>query len=308
MKKRRGLAGVITLLLLGMIMGCQENLQEEPDAAMQKSGKVIIRITDAPFPSELVSEANVTIDWVKLGMADTEDEVEGDAEEQEGFHLIELNEALTFNLLELSNGVTAVLAEAEIPAGEYNEVRLHITNAGIILEDGSEYDLKIPSGHSSGLKVKVSPNISISGGGVAEILLDFDVSRSFVAKGNYNSKTGKNNIKGFNFKPVVRAVNQSTTGQISGLINDDSETLLENALVALISEGDTISTALTDTDGFYALIGVPAGSYTVAGSKDGYTGQIVEDVLVVAGNITEQHFMLVKEETTTEETTEETGE
>lgn len=294
--------GIISLLLLTMLIGCQENLQDVQQTNNKKSGKVIIQITDAPLPLELVKEANVTVDWVKLGSDWKAEEDAGDEaeDEKEGFHLIEMEEAMTFNLLELSNGVTALLAETEMPAGEYNEIRLHIISAEIVFKDGSVYDLKVPGGGSRGLKVKINPSIIVTGGAVAEILLDFDVSRSFIVKGNLGKGNGKGKgkkvVNGFIFKPVVRAVNKTSTGQISGLVNDTSNVALENAMMALISENDTITTALTDEEGFYALIGVPEGAYSVACSKEGYVEEVAGDVEVISGNITEQNFELVMEE------------
>lgn len=304
------LPGILILLFTGFIFGCSENLTNEDENGNPiKSGKgtVVLKLTDAPFPADLVAEANVTIDWVRLLESETDEmeEEEGDEYETSSV-LLELEEELTFNLLELSNGVTAVLTEDdEIPTGIYKEIRLHIVDAGIVLKDGTEFDLKVPSGSSSGLKIKVEPFLEVEEGAYSEVLLDFDVSRSFVMRGNMNQGIGK--VKGFIFKPVVRAVAQveSNAGEISGFVTDSDENDIENALLTLIAgEDDTITSAQTDKDGYYAMIGVLAGDYTLHCEKDEFVSQS-EPVLVEAGDITTQDFILVPEEEEEEEEGEE---
>lgn len=300
--KMKNLIYGLGILLAGLMVGCNnnpDNLDQDPSGP----GKVILKITDAPFPAELVAEANVTIDWVQLGKIEpTEDGEKTDDQ----FYTIELVEETTFNLLELSNGISEVLGEAEVPAGEYDEIRMHVTSASIVLTDGTEYDMKVPGGSSSGLKVKVIPAILVDNGTPSEILLDFDVSRSFVAKGNYNAKKGINNIKGFNFKPVVRAVNTAVSGKIYGLVTELEGEVIKNAFVYLLSDEDTITSAKTDKNGYYAITGIPEGSYSLTCVKEDYEDKSVGDVEIVAGSESEFNFELVKVEET-EENTEETN-
>jgi hypothetical protein len=298
MKMKNGLFGLLGILFLGLIIGCNKSSPDGMENELKDSGKVIFRITDAPFPSELVAEANITVDWVNLyAKSENEEELEDDEEntEDSDIYTIALAEDSTFNLIDLSNGLTAFLGEAEVPAGEYSEIRMHILDAEIVLLDGAVYDLKVPSGSSSGLKIKINPSLFVEEGEVLEVLLDFDVSRSFVAKGSYNSKTGKNNIIGFNFKPVIRAVPYINSGQIAGVVADTSGVVLENALIALIFESDTVTTALTTDEGYYAIVGIPEGNYSVNCSIDGFASQLADDVVVVAGAVTEQNFVLVPE-------------
>lgn len=293
------------VLFLGLMVGCNEDSPGDMNNDLKNSGKVIFKITDAPFPSDLVAEANITVDQVFLlqnELAETEEENEGVEEDNlPGFFTIDLAEDSTFNLLELSNGITAFMGEVEVPAGEYREIRMHILDAEIILTDGTVYDLKVPGGSASGLKIKISPSVFVVEGEATEILLDFDVSRSFVAKGNFNQKTGKNNLKGFNFKPVIRAVPQVAAGQLSGAVSDTSGEVLENALIALISGTDTVTTAITTAEGYYAIIGIPDGTYSLACSKENYESQVLDNLDVAAGDVIEQDFILVPE---SEETTE----
>lgn len=302
--------GLITLLFIGFLMGCQDLSETENNLDLENKGKgtVVIKMTDAPFPSSLVAEANVTIDWIKL-YRNTADEMEeeGDGENEEEMEndlsvvLVEFDEPLTFNLLELSNGVTATLAEVDVSAGTYHEIRMHVIDAGIILNDGTEFDLKVPGGSASGLKIKINPPLEIDGGSFAEVLLDFDVSRSFVMRGNINH-LGKGKINGFIFKPVIRAVAhvQTTTGEISGTVTDFTDTPVEDALLTLIADGDTVTSSITSEEGNFVMIGIPAGDYSLVCAKEGYVSQD-SSLSVAAGQTTEQNFVLVPEDEEEEE-------
>lgn len=224
------------------------------EANSQNDGKTTVRflLTDAPFPFEWVEEANVTIDRVEIRRA-------GDGEDDGSpFTGFDLEEETTFNLLDLQNGVTAELGDMELEAGSYDEIRLHVVNANIKLTDGTLMDLKIPSGSSSGLKIKIEGDLNVTFGGFATVLIDFDVSRSFVMQGNANTPAG---IKGFIFKPVIRASVTDNTGWIEGQVMADGEALVDS-LVNIIHGDDTL-TAKTGEDGFYKVMGLPAGTYNV---------------------------------------------
>jgi hypothetical protein len=290
--KSRFLGIVLLFTAVGLIAGCSQT--EDSDFETEPgNGYVVIKLTDAPFPADLVAEANVTIDWIQMLKYDGDDYGEGQEmhDSDSIVHVMfELDEAVTFNLLELNNGITTILGEKEVPAGNYDEIRLHVVDAGIVLKDSTKYDLKVPSGNSSGLKIKMDPYLNLEDGEYAEVLLDFDVSRSFVVRGNIN----KGKVNGFIFKPVVRAVAnvQTDAGEVNGIVSDTTGTLLDDALLTLISGEDTIVSAITDTSGFYAMIGIAPGDYTLFCDKDSF--EIAEkDISVEAGMVTVQDFDLV---------------
>jgi hypothetical protein len=320
---KRKFFGLLIVFLLGFVIGCNEYDENGLDADLQKSGTVVFRITDAPFPSDSVAEANITIDWIKLLKDDGESEEEidnGENGEENGENgendngndeengengdennpssvLIELKEEITINLLDLSNGKTSVLTEADVPEGIYREIRLHVVEAGIMLNDGTTFDLKVPSGDASGLKIKINPPLDVEKETVSEVLLDFDVSRSFVLRGNM--KHGYDKVVGFIFKPVVRAVATLESSEISGVVSAP-DTLIENAFLVLLSGNDTVTTALTDDKGYYKMIGILSGDYSLACEAGGYQKQVIDMELGI-GESKEQNFELVEE---SEESTE----
>jgi hypothetical protein len=297
---KRILFGLPAVFLLGLIIGCNKYDESVIDGDLQRSGSVIIKITDAPFPANMVAEANITIDWIKLLKVDEEESEEDDegnsngngeenGEEKDSLSvMIELEEEITINLLELSNGKTSILAEADVPEGIYREIRLHVIDAGIMLNDSTTFDLKVPSGDASGLKIKINPALNVEMEMVSEVLLDFDVSRSFVLRGNM--KHGYDKVVGFIFKPVVRAVALMESSDIFGVVSA-TDTLIENASLALLSGNDTVATALTDDKGYYSMIGILSGEYSLACEAGGYQKQVI-DLEIGVGESKEQNFEL----------------
>ena len=156
------------------------------------------------------------------------------------------------------------------------------------VKDHDTYLVKVPSGAQTGIKIFIEPGLKVAGGLTTEVLLDFNVDKSFVLKGNINTPAG---IKGFNFKPVIRAVNNTTAGVLEGVVNYADTVLLPDASV-WIEQDTVITTAYTDGGGFYAIPGIPAGLYKVSATKEGFDTISFEDVKIVEGNLTVQNFTL----------------
>jgi len=145
--------------------------------------------------------------------------------------------------------------------------------------------VKVPSGSQTGIKVHVSPFIEVSDRLTAELLLDIDLSRSFVLRGNMRTNNG------FIFKPVVRAANISTAGRLQGMVTDTSGVKVKEAEV-WIAQDTVVATTFADTTGYYAIIGIPAGTYSVSATKDGYDTVSFDGVVIKAGNRTVTNFEL----------------
>ena len=283
---------ILIAYLVGSMFASCERIQDENENA-PKSGMVSVKITDAPFPAEFVKEANVTINRVELksaGNDENDDKKSAELLADSDTTIVISEEVQIYNLLDLSNGITALLAEKEIPEGEYNEIRLFITEASVVLDDNSVFDLKVSSGNSSGLKIKIRPSLFVYPNADNEILLDFDVSRSFKVKGNAKNKHG---IKGFLFKPVVRAVNNSQTGTVFGTVTNPENGIISNALITLFSGTDTITTAQSSSKGNYAIIGIPEGNYTIECEHADYQKSALKEIEIVTKEKLKQDFVLL---------------
>lgn len=294
----------IPLLFLSLslaLLGCSSDNNKGSEF-----GRLSIQLTDAPFPHDLVAEANVTIFKIEA-----RSKGEG-TDENDAPYLLLMEEEMEVNLLDLTNGISTTLVDAEVPAGSYDLFRVYVKGVNIVLTDGTVYDLKVPSGAESGIKVFVEPNIIVDGGLTADLLLDFDVSKSFVAKGNRKDAGG---ITGFNFNPVIKASNLSTAGTLTGIIytlNGEEETPLEGAQICVFpegtdfsevidcSEGTSITSTFSDETGMYTILGLEAGTYDVVVDLEVQTETelvvyktiIAEGISVVAANKTTKDFVL----------------
>ncbi|HOU01581.1 MAG TPA: DUF4382 domain-containing protein [Bacteroidales bacterium] len=267
---------VLAAILIILIPGCNKSSEN------YGTGRMTIKITDAPFPIEKIESAWVTITKVEMRKA-------GDGI-PDGNPFITITEDTTvFDLIDLRNGVTADLADdIEIPAGKYNLVRLYVNEAGLVTKDGVSHKVKVPSGGQTGIKIFIRPEITVEGGLTSELLIDFDLSRSFILRGNPDKPAG---INGFIFKPVIRAVNNTTTGRIEGVVTDTVNAPINEAEIWL--EQDTIvSTTFSDASGHYAFLGVPAGTYSLSAVKENYDTLTYSGIKVTEGNRTIRDFIL----------------
>ncbi len=283
------LIGLIGIAIIFMV-SCQKNERND-----DKFGTLRISLTDDPFPIEFIKEANVKISKIEIRAMDNHDGYE--FEDDNGYPFMTLlEETREFNLLDLQNGVVAELLELEVPVGSYDLLRLYVTEASIVVDnEGTDdtYILKVPSGQQTGIKIFIKPPVYVEGGLTTDLLLDLSVEKSFILKGNTNTPAG---IKGFNFKPVIRAVNNSTAGTVQGVVSEkETEELIENASLGLIAEEDTISTAFSDENGFYAMTGIPEGSYLIYAFKENYDTVHV-DIEIKAANLSVQDIILTPKE------------
>jgi len=286
MKKAKLLIGILTVLGILLSTGCQDK-----DIDHNQQGRLVVKLTDAPFPIDTIESATVSIVKVEIRKVGG-----GDQQEYPFVDLPMLEETMELNLLDLRNGVTASLIDMEIEPGSYDLIRLYVDEASLSIKEGETYTLKVPSGSQTGIKLFMDPALNVAGGLTTEVLLDFNVEKSFVLKGNMGTPAG---IKGFNFKPVIRAVNNTTTGTVAGVV-DYADTLQKNVSV-WIAQDTIITSAFTDTTGYYAMPGIPAGFYSVSAAKEGFDTITVEGVQIVEGNLTTQNFSLTLVEEPVEE-------
>lgn len=82
-----------------------------------------------------------------------------------------------------------------------------------------------------------------------------------------------------------------TTGKISGVIKS-AETGEPLVGVNIVLEGTTLGTS-SDADGYYFILNIPPGEYTVAAYFLGYAAKIQQEVKVSADQTTTLHFSMV---------------
>lgn len=175
-----------------------------------------------------------------------------------------------FDILKFRLGKDTLLASQDIPSGKLQEIRLVLNETGNTVKvDGIVYDLKTPSGQSSGVKIKVQDDLT---SGIAYTLkLDFDVAKSIVTTGN-----GK-----YILKPVIRAIPNSVSGALTGIIMP----VTSNAKIMAITGLDTVG-AVADATGKFFFSGMPAGTYKVnVIPQSPFMSKSVESVIIVNGSV-----------------------
>lgn len=206
------------------------------DSKDEPGAKVKFMLTDAPTFSDYKA---VTVD-VRQVLYST------DGEGWRDLPIIPTN----CNLLDLTNGKDTLLANIVLNEGErIQQVRLILgTDNSVTLADGRVLPLTTPSGQASGLKINVHQNITSSSS--YAVVIDFDASRSIVAKGNGE----------LSLKPTIRAYVQANTSAIYGTIMPSKIPFK----VYTVTGTDTVAT-LSDTSrsSYFMLHGLATGHYDV---------------------------------------------
>jgi Domain of unknown function (DUF4382) len=246
---------MLALACSAAFVGCADD-----STSGNQVGTLTVRLADAP--GEEIESAVIWTSGVSVVGAD-------------GIQVISTDTA-TYDLLALQGGVTAALGSAEIPVGTYNQLRLMVDSAQVTLKSPITFtsgsptaSLKVPSGSESGLKVNLDSVEVIPGETV--LLVDFDVSRSFVFQGPPGGP------KSASFKPVIHATVMNVAGSIAGTV----QPIAARAGLFAIQGTDTIATAAADTlTGAYVLRYLAPGTYSVLARATGYQDGIVNGVLV----------------------------
>jgi uncharacterized protein DUF4382 len=196
--------------------------------------------------------------------------VPADTDSVSGWDVIRSSSA-TVDLVTLRNGGTLQLAVANVPAGTYSMMRLKLGAGSTVVVGGTTYPLVVPSGEQSGLKIQ-GP-FTVPAGGTLDLTIDVDASRSII-------QTGAGT---YILHPVLRVVNSSTTGAISGRVLPDTV----STTVYAIQAADTVTSTFTNNDGRFTLGALPAGTYNVAFHPEtAYRDTTLTGVAVTTGHVT----------------------
>jgi hypothetical protein len=260
---------IATCTALGLILGgaaaCSDDDDDDNTTEPDGDGRLIIRMTDAPFPYALVESAVISIDSLAVRL-DT------DADPERWITVSRNNRDI--DLLTLQNGESEVLVDTELEVGDIEGIRLHVDEATVTLTDQRDFDLDIPSSDEDGIDVPVT-GISLREDQTTELLLDFDVSNSFLP--TPAAPLEVDDIVAFGFDPEIRIDDLSESGSISGTAystngtpsQSDDEPLTGAAVTIFESSLEVAGTA-TSADGSFHILGVPPGEYQIIVTAIGY--------------------------------------
>jgi hypothetical protein len=275
MKRSKLFGSIVCLLIVGAFWGCGNSGGGSGTGGSGAGmGTLSLSLTDSSGDYQAVY---VTIYEVQVHMGGDEDD--------NGNWQVVAAPRKTYNLCELVNGVREELGLADLPAGHYTQMRLiiwdeaddglnifsqHHPYANYVIDSNDDYyQLKVPSGYQTGLKIV--NGFEINTDQTTELLLDFDASKSVVQAGNSGN---------WLLKPTIKVLNETQDNWIiSGIVEDGSDNPIENALVSIqiydptkdTKDEVTIRTSTrTDSSGEYKIF-VEPGDYNIVAYKSGTT-------------------------------------
>jgi hypothetical protein len=228
-----------------------------------------VLLTDAPFPFDQVSRVDVYI--VSVDASETADTTDPG---REWTNIVSPRQR--FNLLDLQRGATALVGEGDLPAGQYEAVRLVIDtdSSSISYRTGGSARIQWPVAGELALHALVEEPVDVPESG-GEIVIDFDVGRSFwVNEWRTDSLGPSGGGPDFFFISWIRAVNEAATGGIVGRLlgdvdGDGTPEPVEDATVSVL-RGDvlagpltwwTVATGATDGNGDFKIDFLLPGTY-----------------------------------------------
>ena len=231
-------------------------------------GKLTVQLTDKPFPFAEVEAVDVHVVRVDARTENVDADDAEDADDMGGWITLASPNA-TIDLIQLNGGRVSTLGTATLPSGTYRGFRLVIdpSLSSITLKDASSPDIIWPSAARTGIKVNLATPVVVDNDS-SVFIIDFDIGRSFVMRGNDISQNG------LLFKPVVQAVVTEITGSVTGTVRGDSETgpVVAGATVELLKAGtalddandeNIVASTFTDQAGVFTFGFVIPGTYVL---------------------------------------------
>jgi len=255
--KRLLAALLVSAAVLPLLSGCSADRQTGAGL-----GHVTVHLTDAPGDFDQV---NLVVDEVSIHRAGPDDA---------GWETLKHDSTTTYDLLQLRNGVFAMLAVGDVPAGHYTQVRLHLAEGSNVVVNGVAHPLKVPSGMQSGYKLV--GEFDVPAGGQVELTLDFDAARSV-------HRTGAGQ---YMLKPTCRVIVNPvvTTGSIIGHLLPEGVA----ATIEAVADTGTVQTTSPGADGRFTLAQLLAGTYAVKiHPATTFRDTTLSGIVVAAGHTTD---------------------
>ncbi len=249
---------IVPLFAILVLVSCEKDDTTIPAG----EGKVTVTLTDAPFPFEFVTQANIGVAKVEVKTAN-------------GEFVTLFDGSTSYNMVNLTNGATAEVKTTNIKAGTYVEARVTLNDASVELSNGTKFNLN--SAATGTTTITIEPELVVEEGSASEVLFDLDVDNSFkfgpIGGGYFSDWISTiSSITNCDFDADFRVCDLDRTGKITGKVTVGGNTE-ENAQVYVSVDGHKIYTH-TKTDGTFTFIGIAPGTYTVyVNTEDGKTAQ-----------------------------------
>jgi len=257
--KKHLLSFIAVLAIVVFVTSCSDS--DDKDSG---TSRIVVKLTDEPGDYD-----NVFVEVLDVKIKNSSDEGEG------GWVSIGDFEPGIYDLLELTGGVTLLLADTDIPSGYIGQMRLILGNQNTVVKDGVTHPLSTPSAQQSGLKLQI--NQTLESNITYNFLIDFDVNHSIVVEAG--------NSGNYNLHPVLRVTTEAASGSITGTAIAGEFQVLASVMV-----GSEEVSAFANEMGLFFIHGLPAGTYAVTLTPDPTSElnlQVIENVIVVNGVTTD---------------------
>jgi hypothetical protein len=232
-----------------------------PEPAQAGStGTIQVLVTDAPKHD--VSRVELTVTEVEVHKA-------GSDGESGNWTTLDIQEK-TFNLLDLQNGLTMLLADGEIEAGKYTQLRMTVFEVIVDYDDVVGAKAEVPSD-----KLKFVRPFTLEAGDNITLIVDIDAAKSVVVTGG--SKPDKSKVL---FKPVVKlqVVPGEGPGESAPMVQnfspaDNATGVSQNSSLVLTFDKDMVKGTGNITikryanDSIFETINVTSGQVTISGNE-----------------------------------------
>jgi hypothetical protein len=227
-----------------------------------------IRLHDAPGD---LADAWVKVDRIYLQGTSSADSTSGRVD-------LLTTQTGWLNLTDLTGSNFATLVSGvQVPAGSYSQLRFVVCEAYVVTKTGAVYatsgatlpagvtatgSLQVPSGCSSGLKVKLPGGAVSLESGATILSVDFDVSQSF---GHQAGNSGK-----WVMHPVMTATEIGFSAGISGTVSLAAGVTLPTCGGAAVAITQFVPRAVAGADSVSGTV-QPAGTYAMTVAPNTYT-------------------------------------
>jgi hypothetical protein len=246
----------IVLILMGLLLctGCSDSNNNQ-----NSTGNGRIRMDMVDDPATEFQHVYIEIVRVEVHQAD--------ADSNSGWIVVCSNPGI-YDLLLLTNGLDTVLVDTMLAPGQYTQIRLYLGDNNTVVVNNQSYPLEIPSAQQSGLKL--NHNFNIEPNVLYELTLDFNAEDEIHQTGNGQ----------YMMNPVIRVQANAISGSISGTITPPAA----RPRIWTVAAADTVSTYADTTSGYFRLVCLPVGIYTVhVDPVAPWLGVAIPGVQVIAG-------------------------
>jgi len=162
MKQEKKFIGLIfALLVISLIAACSPQAQQST-----QKGRAVFAITDAAADMQSVTSVKVTVESIKVHSA------------AEGWTTVS-SSSKTYDLLELKGkSETALLADAQLKQGTYDQLRLDISKV-VVTDANGTHEAKLPSG-----ELKINGKLVVEANSTSTATFDFIADESLHVTGN----------------------------------------------------------------------------------------------------------------------------